>query len=95
MPIQTTYSNARENLASLLDAVEEDHEVVIVKRRGHRDVAMIDASELRSLEETVHLLRSPANAVRLLSAMQSSVEGKGTPFSAEDLRREMGLGAAR
>lgn len=88
MAIQTTYSHARDNLASLWDEVEENQEVVIINRRGHRDMALIDAAELRGLEETAHLLRSPANAIRLLEALQGSVEGKGTPFTVEGLRRE-------
>ncbi len=89
MPIQTTYSHARDNLASLWDSIEEDREVVIIERRGHRSIAMIDAAELRSLEETAHLLRSPANAIRLLTALQGSLQGKGTPFTVEELRREL------
>ncbi len=89
MPIETTYAHARENLAELWDAVEEDREVVIIERQGHRPVAMIDAAELRSLEETAHLLRSPVNAIRLLTALQGSLQGKGTPFTVEELRREL------
>jgi len=69
MTIQTTYSQARGMLAKLMDRVTHDREVVIIQRRGEEDVAMIAASELEALLETAYLLRSPANAERLLSAL--------------------------
>ena len=72
MAIQTTYRNARENLASLLEQVASDREVVIINRRGFEDVALVTASELTSLLETAHLLRSPQNAKRLLKALHSA-----------------------
>jgi len=52
----------RENLATVLDRVTEDQQVVIVRRRGAPDVALVPAEELAGLVETAHLLRSPANA---------------------------------
>ncbi|CAN5692073.1 type II toxin-antitoxin system prevent-host-death family antitoxin [soil metagenome] len=88
MPITTTYSHARDNLAALWNAVEEEREVVIIERPGHRSVALIHAAELRPLEGNAHLLRSPANAIRLLTALHGSLQGKGTPFTVEELRRE-------
>lgn len=91
MPIETTYTNLRDQLASILDKVSDDQEVVIVRRRGARDVALIPADELASLLETAYLLRSPANAKRLLAALRRSKQGKGKPQSVEDLRRELGL----
>ena len=69
MTIHTTYTQARAGLAKLLDQVTHNREVVVIQRRGEDDVAMIDASELESLMETAYLLRSPANAERLLSAL--------------------------
>ena len=91
MAIQTTYTQARANLADLLDEVTLNQEVVIVNRRGKEDVAMVSASELSSLLETAHLLRSPKNAQRLLSALQRARANKGTRESLERLRREIGL----
>jgi antitoxin YefM len=69
MPIQTTYSRARNGLAKLLDQVAQEREVIVIHRKGGEAVAMIAASELESLLETAYLLRSPANAERLLSAL--------------------------
>ncbi len=59
MAIETTYTRLRDDLASILDRVVDDQEVVIVRRRGSRDVALVPATELAGLLETAHLLRSP------------------------------------
>ena len=89
--METTYSSLRENLASVLDRVVEDHEIVIVRRKGSKDVALIPASELASLEETAHLMRSPRNAKRLLTALDRANRRKAKPSTTQALRREMRL----
>lgn len=92
MTIQTTYTQARAHLATLLDRVTANREVVVIQRRGAEDVALISAAELESLMETAYLLRSPANAERLLTALGRAREGKGEPETVTDLGREVGLG---
>lgn len=92
MPVQTTYSNARAQFARLWDEVTHNQEVVIIKRRGAEDVALISASELVGLLETSHLLRSPKNAERLLSAFERAMKKKGDPQSIAALKDEVGLG---
>lgn len=92
MAIETTYTHLREQLASILDRVVEDQEVVFVRRRNARDVALIPATELAGLVETAHLLRSPKNARRLLAALRRAQGQRRKPESLEKLRREMGLG---
>ena len=94
MPVETTYTSLRARLASVLDQVANDREVVIVRRRGAKDVALIPAEELASLMETAHLLRSPRNAERLLAALRRATGRKGKPKSVDKLRREVGLGAS-
>jgi len=91
MAVETSYTHLRQNLASLLDRVVEDQEVVVVRRRGARDVALVPAAELAGLTETAHLLRSPRNARRLLSALRRAELRKGRPQSLDKLRRETGL----
>jgi antitoxin YefM len=88
MTIHTTYTQARANLAALFDEVTNSREVVIIQRRGAEDVALIAADELTSLLETAHLLRSPANAERLLTALERVRERVGAPQTLDDLRRE-------
>jgi antitoxin YefM len=89
--IYTTYSDARANFAKLWDEATQSRETVIISRRGADDVALIAADELASLQETAHLLRSPANASRLLSALQRALADEPPPSSLDDLRREAGL----
>ncbi len=91
MAIQTTYTQARASLASLLDEVTKNREVVIIKRRGYEDVAMITADELAGVLETAHLLRSPKNAKRLLTALDRVKKGSGVPQTIDDFRNEVGF----
>jgi antitoxin YefM len=93
MAVETTYTNLREKLASVLDQVVDDREVVIVRRRGAKDVALIPADELAGLLETAHLLRSPRNAERLRASIREGRQGRGRRMSLEQLRREFGLDA--
>ncbi len=92
MTIQTTYTQARASLAKLIDQVTRDREVVVIQRRGRDDVALISAAELSSLMETAYLLRSPANAERLLTALGRALKGESTPQTIDDLRKQVGLG---
>lgn len=91
MTIQTTYTQARANLAKLCNRVSANREVVIIQRRGVEDVALIAADELISLMETAYLLRSPKNAERLLTALTRAQSRIIAPQSVEELRREVGL----
>jgi antitoxin YefM len=91
MAIQTTYTDARARFASLIDEVVKNREVVIIQRRGSEDVAMIAADELAGILETAHLLRSPANAERLNSALERARKKEGSAQTIKELRREVGL----
>ena len=95
MAVETTYTNLRQRLASVLKQVANDCEVVIIRRRDAKDVALVPAEELAGLMETAHLLRSPQNARRLLAALRRAEGRAGKPESVEKLRREMGLGNNR
>jgi antitoxin YefM len=93
MTIEITYTQAREALARLLDDVTQNREIVIIRRRGGEDAALISADELSALIETAYLLRSPANARRLLGALGRALKNEGQSMTADELRREVGLGA--
>ncbi len=73
-----TYTAARANLASTMDRVCEDHEPLIITRNGEQSVVMLSLDDYKALEETAYLLRTPANAKRLLSAVAQLNTGKGT-----------------
>jgi len=95
MAIHTTYSNARANLAHLCNQAAENREIVLINRRNAEDVALIAASELSSLLETAHLLRSPKNAQRLLTALNRALSRTEIPQSIEDFKQEIGLDEAK
>lgn len=73
-----TYSGARANLARTMDRVCNDHEPLIITRNGEQSVVMLSLEDFQALEETAYLLRSPANARRLLSATTQLAAGQGT-----------------
>lgn len=91
MSTEVSYSEARNNLASILDQVTDDCEIVTIKRRGHKDVALISASELSSILETEHLFRSPKNAKRLDKALKRAEAGTTKPTKLADLKKEFGV----
>jgi len=91
MANKVSYSYARQHFAEILTEAAESQEAVIVSRRGHDDVAIIPASELQSLEETAHLLRSPANARRLLAALHRALSEPAERMSVAELRAELGV----
>ena len=91
MAIKTTYTKARANLAQLCNKVAEDHEIAYIHRRDAENVALISVSELSSLLETAHLLRSPKNARRLLTALNRALARTEKPQNVADLKREFGL----
>ena len=72
-----TYSTARANLASTMDRVCDNHEALIITRNGEQSVVMLSLEDYKALEETAYLLRSPANARRLLAAIEQLNAGKG------------------
>ena len=93
----TNYSDARANLAALMDKAADDREEIRITRRGKPDVVLISAEDLEGLKETAYLLRSPANAERLLASLDNVTRGTGltevSPDALATLRREIDRGA--
>ena len=74
-PVQVS---ARQNLASTMDQVCMDRAPITITRTGKgQAVVMLSLEEYQQLEETAHLLRSPVNARRLISAIESLASGNG------------------
>jgi antitoxin YefM len=73
----TSYSAVRANLASQMRRVCDDHAPLVISRRGEPSVVMLSLEDYNALEETAHLLRSPANAQRLLRAIAALESGGG------------------
>jgi antitoxin YefM len=91
MPVETSYSALRQNLAAYLEKVVADREIVIVRRRSAPSVALVAADELASVMETAHLLRSKKNVQRLRQSLREMDRGKGTRVTLESLSRSLGL----
>lgn len=72
-----SYSQSRAHFAETLDAVVDDREEVVITRAGHEDVVMVALDDYESLKETAYLLRNPANARRLLAAIERLEHGGG------------------
>mgnify|MGYP000863833441 FL=1 len=72
-----TYTSARAHLAKTMDQVCDDHEPVIITRNGERSVVLLSLEDFKALEETAYMLRSPANAKRLLAAIEQLAQGGG------------------
>jgi len=72
-----SYTAARGNLASTMDKVCSEHAPVVITRTRDQSVVMLSLEDYESLEETAYLLRSPANARRLLDAIHAFESGKG------------------
>ncbi|MFH1067818.1 MAG: type II toxin-antitoxin system prevent-host-death family antitoxin [bacterium] len=72
-----TYTAARENLASTMERVCKSRSPVIITRKRDQAVVMLSLEDYETLEETAHLLRSPANARRLLQAIEDLKRGRG------------------
>jgi antitoxin YefM len=86
-----SYTAARANLAVLMDKAVDDAEAIRITRRGKPDVVLMAAEEWEAWKETLYLLRSPANAERLLADIAAAYRGEGTPMTLDELRRDVGL----
>ena len=72
-----SYTESRARYAEVLDGVVNDREEVVITRAGHEPVVMVSLEDYESLKETAYLMRSPANARRLLDAMERLEAGRG------------------
>jgi antitoxin YefM len=86
-----TYTEARENLASIWDKTVASREPVVISRRGAESVVMLPLEEWEGVSETAHLLRSPANARRLLAALLRAEKGEGKEMNPAELAETVGL----
>lgn len=74
----TSYSDLRKNLAAMIDAVTADHEPIVITRdKGRPAAVLMSVEDFASYEETRYLLRSPANAERLLRSVGALESGEG------------------
>jgi antitoxin YefM len=79
-----SYTESRAKYAEVLDSVVEDREAVVITRAGHDPVVIVALADFESMRETAYLMRSPANARRLLDAMERLEADKGEPHDLVD-----------
>jgi antitoxin YefM len=72
-----SYTESRARYAEVLDSVVNDREEVVITRAGHEPVVLMSLADFESLRESAYLMRSPANARRLLDAMERLEAGRG------------------
>lgn len=70
------FSDARNKLKSVLDQVVDDADYTIISRRDADDAVVMSLDQFNGLMETVHLLKSPANAVHLEKSIKQYRAGK-------------------
>ncbi len=79
-----SYSESRARYAEVLDSVVNDREEIVITRSGNEPVVIVSLADFESLRETAYLMRSPANARRLLDAMERLEAGEGQPHELID-----------
>lgn len=72
-----TFTDTRQNLKDVMDRVTDDHTPVVVTRQKAESVVMVSLSDWNAIQETMHLLSTPANAARLTDAIAQLDAGKG------------------
>lgn len=78
-----TYTDAREELKSVMDRAIHDREPVVITRKNREAAVLISLDEYNAMVETLHLLRSPENARRLRRSIDQLEAGKGTERDVE------------
>jgi antitoxin YefM len=86
---ETTYSQARANLATILDEVYDQSQIMVIKRRNGKNIALIAENELSTLLESVYLLKSPENAKRLFRALEWAKTENAIPQTLAELKEEL------
>lgn len=86
-----TYTEARKNLAQILDRATKSLETITIKRRNSKDAVVLSKEEYSSMLETIHLVKTPANSERLLKAIDNARKKKNKPMTMEELKKAVGF----
>jgi len=87
-----TYSKARNNLKAVFDEVNKKRIPIRISRRNNEDVVILAQEEYAALEETAHLLNSPANTKHLLQSLHEATKGQTKKFtSTQELAKHVGI----
>jgi len=78
------FSEARNSLKAVIDQVIEDADYTVIARRDAPDAVVMSLDTFNSLMETVHLLKSPANAAHLARSIEQYRKGELTQHELTD-----------
>ncbi|MEA5478734.1 type II toxin-antitoxin system Phd/YefM family antitoxin [Pseudanabaena galeata UHCC 0370] len=95
MSLTIKYEQALNQFSEICDRVIAENNFVILERGDHENVAVISAKELSSLLETLHLLKSPKNAIRLFEALEEADSRTVLPKTLNQLSQEVGLASTK
>jgi antitoxin YefM len=90
---RVVHTRVSPRIRRLWDRVVGEGQPTILKRSGARDLALIDAAELRGLFESIYLLRSPRNAEIILNGLARAKRQEDQPRTVESVCQEMGFAA--
>lgn len=79
-----SFTEARNGLKSVLDQVVNDADCTVITRRDSEDAVVMSLEHYNSLMETVHLLKSPANAAHLSRSIEQFQSGQITERELSD-----------
>ncbi len=80
------YTEARQNLKGVMDRVVADRTAIVITRQNAEAIVMVSLAQWNSINETLHLLSSPNNADRLLTAIRELEDGSGTEHALIETR---------
>jgi antitoxin YefM len=95
MTFSINYNQALSQFDEICDRVIADKDFVILERGDRESVALISAQELTSILETLHLLKSPKNAIRLFEALEEADSRTVLPKTLKELEQEVGLATVK
>ena len=84
-------SHARENLFPLVRQVSEDHVVIEIVARNGGNAVLMSAEDYESLQETLYLFSTRANAMHILRGLTEAREGRAVPIDLEELAARFGV----
>ena len=84
-----TYTDLRAQLARAMDQVNEDHAPLYITRQNGKDAVLVSADDYASIEETLYLMSSPANATRLTESIERLRQGQGQLRELSDISHDL------
>ena len=91
MHYSLSYSDLRKKMKETFDKVTTEHTPIYVNRRNGEDVVILSKDDYESLEETAYLLRSPANAKRLIEALERNSQERVKFNNIKEFKDETGI----